>query len=100
MGEQVLPIYIRCVVVTLRWHAAAILAFFLANLLLYRTGVAKYNRDDLTTFEVLHYTVVTYFTVGYGDVYPTSVPAQVLSWLNMATFFILTASACDLKGVE
>lgn len=100
MAELPFPLYARCVVVTLRWHAAAIIAFFLLNLALYRAGVATYNRDDLTAVEVLHYTVVTYFTVGYGDVYPTSVPAQVLSWLNMCTFFILAASACDLKGVE
>lgn len=95
-----MPLYLRCIVVTLRWHAAAILVFFFLNLSLYRAGIAKYNRDDLSTFDVLHFTVVTYFTVGYGDVYPTSVPSQVISWLNMCTFFILTASACDLKGVE
>ena len=92
--------YFRCILVTLRWHAIAILWFFFLNLTLYKMGIAKYNRDDLTTFDMLHYTVVTYFTVGYGDVYPTNVQSQVLSWLNMCTFFILTASSCNLKGVE
>lgn len=92
--------YLRCILVTLRWHAIAILVFFALNVTLYKTKIAEYNRKDLSAFEVLHFTVVTYFTVGYGDIYPTNAPAQILSWANMCTFFILAASSCDLKGVE
>lgn len=100
MRDHPLPVNLRCIVATLRWHALAIIVFFLANLSLYKSRLAKYNRDDLTWFEVLHFTVVTYFTVGYGDVYPTNVPAQILSWLTMCAFFILAVSSCYIRGVE
>jgi hypothetical protein len=97
--ELSLPLYVRCVGVVMRWHLLAILVSFALNLSLYKAGVTRYNRE-LTDFEMLHYSVVTHFTVGYGDVYPTNPPAQALSWLNMGAFFVLAASQCDLKGVE
>jgi hypothetical protein len=92
-------VYARCAGAVLRWHLLSILVSFALNLGLYKAGAAKFNKD-LTAFEMLHFSVVTHFTVGYGDVYPTSPVSQAVSWLSMGSFFLLAASQCDLKGAE
>lgn len=73
----------------LAMHAALVAAFFVLTLVAYRAGVATYNLDDMTWFDVLDYVIVTWTTVGYGNVYPTNAPAKVLSWGKMASFLAM-----------
>ena len=81
----------RCISAVLGWNIIAILFFFAVNLALYRAGLAVFNRHKVSVMDMLHFTVVTYFSVGYGDMYPVNDIARIASWANMATFFILAA---------
>lgn len=71
-------------------HAALILLFFLLNLAALQAGLATFNKEDVTWFDMLDYTFVTWTTVGYGNVYPTNAVAKVLSWGKMIAFLALT----------
>ena len=70
-------------------HGAMVAVFFLVNLVTYSSGVAEYNKKHMTWFDILDYTIVTWMTVGFGNVYPTNAAAKMLSWAKMTAFLIL-----------
>ena len=73
----------------LAFHALALAVFVLVNVISYRLGWAKYNAEKMSWFDVVDYTVVTWTTVGFGNVYPTNAFAKVVSWAQMTAFLAL-----------
>lgn len=71
-------------------HVMVLTVFIMLNLIFYRLGWSKYNQEDMTWFDVVDYSVVTWMTVGYGNVYPTNAWAKMMSWAEMTAFLILT----------
>lgn len=70
-------------------HFAMIMVFVLLNMILYYGGIATYNKENMGVQDLIHYTVVTHHTVGYGDIYPENGVAKILSWLQMFAFAIV-----------
>jgi hypothetical protein len=68
-------------------------AMGLLHLSLYAAGATRYNIDDngkkMTFMDIIHFTIVTQYTVGYGDIYPVNAVARILSWIHMMLFFMI-----------
>ncbi len=63
------------------------IAYQLKNV--YRSGV--YSRDLVSWGDSLYFVVITFFTVGYGDLYPTCELSKILSMVIIITGFVFTA---------
>ena len=59
---------------------------------LYRAGVTRYSRENASVADLVHFTVVTQYTVGYGDIYPVNTAARILSWIHMFVFFAIVVA--------
>ena len=73
----------------LLYHCYVILLFAV----LYYT-LAKYRHDEDEHFKdfgsTLYYTIVTHFTVGYGDIYPKTALLKTLCCIHLFISFSLT----------
>lgn len=60
---------------------------------LYFSGLTKYNVDDnggeMSVMDLAHVSIVTQFTVGYGDIFPVNNVARIISWIHMFLFFCI-----------
>nr|WRJ69826.1 putative ion channel [Oceanusvirus sp.] len=71
----------------------SLLAFFCAvNSVLVLTKVAKYNVESMSVFDAVHFTITTWTTTGYGDIYPTNAVARVMSWIKMLLFLVVVVA--------
>lgn len=79
----------RRLLVKLSVHLIMVVIFSAINIAAVRMGVAKYNVDPVTSFDVLHYTFIMHTSTGLGDIYPVSPAARVLSWVHTFGFLVL-----------
>lgn len=70
--------------VSLLAQVLIMIVFFLTYTTFYYAGVAKFNKD-MNVMDLMHFSVITQSTVGYGDLYPVNAGARVISWLHIFT---------------
>eukprot|EP00873_Tetraselmis_striata_P033677 jgi/Tetstr1/453941/TSEL_040860.t1 len=73
-------------------HFSLLVVMCLVNVILVVTKVAKYNVEEMSVFDTVHYTITTWTTTGFGDIHPTNVAAKIMSWVKMLLFlFVMIA---------
>lgn len=78
------------VLVSLLAQGLVMIVFFLVYATFFYAGAAEFNKD-MTVMDIIHFSVVTQSTVGYGDVYPVNSTARVISWLHIIATVVVIA---------
>lgn len=57
------------------------------------TDIKEWNigvtQDKMTFYDAVHFSIVTLATVGYGDIYPITTKARVLTHLEIVIGFVI-----------
>ncbi|MGL5695289.1 MAG: potassium channel family protein, partial [Peptostreptococcaceae bacterium] len=57
---------------------------YLANCLINQVFVESFSNEP-TNFDLFYYTIITFTTIGYGDITPLSIPAKIMSIITALT---------------
>lgn len=77
-----------------------IISLFLAVCFINSSGLGVYTGNP-TFFDLLYYTVITFATIGYGDIVPISPVAKFMSMLiSMTSILCLTIFMASILGYE
>ncbi len=71
-------IHIRIVVVSILLLFMIVLNLYLATCLINQAFEGSYTNNP-DNFDLFYYTIITFTTIGYGDITPISVPAKIMS---------------------
>lgn len=81
----------RVWVLSLLAQAVVLLVFFILYSVFYYAGVAKFNKDKMDLMDLMHYSVICQSSIGFGDLFPTSNIARVISWLHAIMTIVVIA---------
>ena len=72
------------------WNFAIIAIFSVINFFLSKADKkAFFSNKEFTPLDAVYFTTITHFTIGYGDYYPTSPIAKILTIAHVIlTWFI------------
>lgn len=73
----------------LLFHFLILSLFTLLNVIFHKLEWAEYNKENMSWFDVVDYSIVTWMTVGFGNVYPTNAWGKIMSWAQMTAFLVL-----------
>lgn len=89
------------------WKSAFLtITLFLINLSMmsgccYLNNAQSFKGVEHGLFDMLYYTVITFATVGYGDISPASLPAKAISILTVFTSILcITVLLSEIMGVK
>ncbi|AUF82121.1 putative ion channel [Tetraselmis virus 1] len=69
-------------------HIILIITFFVINLTINITNKNAFSKE-LTTLDVFYYTVTTWTTTGYGDIYPVITVSKMIAVTKMLLFLVI-----------
>ena len=52
------------------------------HIALQRTGVGRYNKEEPSWHDLVHMSLMTSTTIGFGDICPVNLPARVVTWAH------------------
>jgi Ion channel len=80
-----------------RWSFSCIAVLLLFGILFYLTNSIGPVRH---VFDYLYFSTITFSTLGYGDIHPTTTTGQILSCLEVACGFIMFGILLTLVGTR